>query len=148
MERTQPTLLNRLSFALMVLLLAVFCFSVVSVVAASADDQTKMAAKRDSGSGHDGDEDEDDDDNSGPGSGDGHDNSGPGSGDDGDTGVFDPRDLDGGCSTARHQPAPFSSVSTPPGRWCPIRSRLVRRYRRLCSVGSIEMLRRSTTSMP
>ena len=66
--------------------------------------------------------------------------------DHGDPDAFRSRDLDGGCSAARHQSAPFSSV--PVGRWWPIRSRLVRRYRRLCSVGSIEMPRRSTTSMP
>ncbi len=58
MEATKPTILNRVSFAFMLLLIAAFCFSAVSVVAASADDGDKIAAKRDSGPGHDGDEDE------------------------------------------------------------------------------------------
>lgn len=70
MENTQPTLANRLSFVVMLLLLAAFCFSAVSVVNASADDGgDQLVAKRDSGPGHDGDG-EDDDDNSGPGGGD------------------------------------------------------------------------------
>src|SRR3712207_376265 len=62
MDGTQPTLVNRLSYAIAVLLLAAFCFSVVSVAGATADDGGKLVAKRDSGPGHDGDGDDDDDD--------------------------------------------------------------------------------------
>ena len=37
MDETQPTLLSRVTFVIMGLLIAAFCFSAVSVVAASAD---------------------------------------------------------------------------------------------------------------
>ena len=62
MDGTQPTLSNRVSYVIVMLLLGAFCFSVASVAAATADDGGKLVAKRDSGPGHDGDDDSDDDD--------------------------------------------------------------------------------------
>ncbi len=65
MQAEKATFLNRLSFVVMTLLVAAFCFSVASVVVAHATKGEKMAANRESalkpGS------DDDDDDSSGPG---------------------------------------------------------------------------------
>jgi hypothetical protein len=66
MDTTQPTLLNRISFGFVLLLLAAVVFGAVSVVSAVADSGDQVVAHRDSGPGS-GDDDED---NSGPGSGD------------------------------------------------------------------------------
>ena len=69
MEETTPTVLNRASFAFVLMLLAVVLMGAFSVVTATADTGDKMVAHRDDGSSGPGSGDEDDD-HSGPGGGD------------------------------------------------------------------------------
>jgi hypothetical protein len=73
-ETAQPTLLNRVGFAFVLMVLAAVVFNAVSVVSAVADSGDKAVAHRDSGPGSG-----DDDDHSGPGGG--------GDDDDDDTGA-------------------------------------------------------------
>jgi hypothetical protein len=64
MDQARPTLLNRVSYVIVLLLFAAFCVSAMSVVTGVANADDKIVARHDDGGSGD-----DDDDHSGPGGG-------------------------------------------------------------------------------
>ena len=63
MDQARPTLLNRVSYVIVLLLFAAFCVSAMSVITGVANADDKIVARHDDGGSGD------DDDHSGPGGG-------------------------------------------------------------------------------